>query len=212
MARTQYQVVTFNQEQAKAYSLVAMVKTDVSSGTVLYNINETGTVNTDLKGVGIAKYKSSSNRFEFWYNGQSYTFNITGASADAASEGYKLLMARIIEDVNPSGNAITGTNTGSTQRDQYGQISDGGITYEKRVIAIDSQNARDQFATEILNSILQKLDLDPSSLDSSARSYYCQVAYDWAANMMTAAANARGTFTDATETSASAKQEAIGSL
>lgn len=214
MARTQYQVVTFNQEQAKAYSLVAMVKTDVSSGTVLYNINETGTVNTDLKGVGIAKYKSSSNRFEFWYDGQSYAFNVTGASADAASEGYKLLMAKVLENVNPSGNAATGTNSGNIRRDQYGNIIDDGVTYDDtgKTILIDHQNARDQFATEILNSILQKLEVDPANLDSSARSHYCQVAYDWAANMMTAAANARGVFTDDTETSASARQEAIGSL
>ena len=212
MARIQYQVTSFNAEQAKAYSLVAMVKNDVTTGTVLYNIDEQGSANPNFKGSGIAKYKSNNGRFEFSYGGLTYTFSTSGASSDSASAGYKLMMAQVIENVNPSGNAITGTNTGSTQRDQYGQISDGGITYEKRVIAIDSQNARDQFATEILNSILQKLDVDPSSLNSSARSYYCQVAYDWAANMMTAAANARGTFTDATETSSSARQEAIGSL
>ena len=212
MARIQYIVTTFNQDQAKAYSLVAMVKTDVAASTTLYNIDEQGTANPLFKGAGIAKYKSSSSKFEFWYAGQTYVFSVSGASADSASSGYKLMMARIIENVNPSGNAATGTNIGSTQRDQYGNIIDGGVTYGNRTIVIDSQNARDQFATEILNSILQKLDLDPSSLDSSARSYYCQVAYDWAANMMTAAANARGTFTDETESSASARQEAIGSL
>ena len=212
MARIQYQVTSFNAEQAKAYSLVAMVKNDVTTGTILYNIDEQGSANPNFKGSGIARYKSNNGRFEFSYGGLTYTFSTSGVSSDSASAGYKLMMAQVIENVNPSGNAITGTNTGSTQRDQYGQISDGGITYEKRVIAIDSQNARDQFATEILNSILQKLDVDPSSLDSSARSHYCQVAYDWAANMMTASANARGTFTDATETSAAAKQQAIGAL
>lgn len=212
MARIQYQVTSFNAEQAKAYSLVAMVKNDVTTGTILYNIDEQGSANPNFKGSGIARYKSNNGIFEFSYGGLTYTFSTSGASSGSASAGYKLMMAKVLENVNPSGNAITGTNTGSTQRDQYGQISDGGITYEERVIAIDSQNARDQFATEILNSILQKLDVDPSSLNSSARSYYCQVAYDWAANMMTAAANARGTFTDATETSASARQEAIGSL
>ena len=212
MARTQYQVTTFNQDQAKSYSLVAMVKDDVTTGTILYNIDEQGETNPSFKGAGITKYKSSSNKFEFSCGGRTYLFTISGASSDSASTGYKLMMASVMENINPSGNAITGTNTGSTQRDQYGQIIDGGITYEERVIAIDSQNARDQFATEILNSILQKLDVDPSALNSSARSHYCQVAYDWAANMMTAAANARGTFTDATETSASARQEAIGSL
>ena len=212
MARIQYIVTTFNQDRAKAYSLVAMVKTDVATNTTLYNIDEQGVANIQFKGAGIAKFNNSNNKFEFSYGGQVYTFSSTGESKDTASAGYKLMMANIVENVNPSGNAATGTNIGSTQRDQYGNIIDGGITYGNRTIVIDSQNARDQFATEILNSILQKLDLDPSSLDSSARSYYCQVAYDWAANMMTAAANARGTFTDATETSASARQESIGAL
>ena len=212
MARTQYQVTLFNQEQAKAYSLVAMVTTNVESGTILFNINEQGEANPVFKGAGVAKFKNANNKFEFWCNGQTYVFNQNGTSADTASSGYKLMMAVVIENVNPSGNAATGTNTGSTQRDQYGNIINTGVSYGDRTIVIDQQNARDQFATEILNSILQKLDVDPSSLDSSARSHYCQVAYDWAANMMTASANARGTFTDATETSAAAKQQAIGAL
>ena len=212
MARIQYQVTTFNSDLAKAYSLVAMVNVDITSSTVLYNLDEQGVANPDFKGAGIAKYKSSNGRFEFWNDGTTYLFSTSGESSDAASIGFKLMMAKVLEDVNPSGNAATGTNTGSTQRDQYGNIIDGGVTYGNRTIVIDYQNARDQFATEILNSLLQKLDVDPANLDSSTRSHYCQVAYDWAANMMTAAANARGTFTDATETSASARQEAIGSL
>lgn len=212
MARTQYQVTTFNQDLAKAYSLVAMVKTEVTSSTVLYNIDEHGTPNPNFKGAGITKYKSSNGRFEFWYDGTTYLFSTNGEASDAASAGYKLMMAKVLENVNPSGNAATGTNSGSTERDQYGNIIDTGVTYGTKTILIDYQNARDQFATEILNSILQKLEVDPANLDSSTRSHYCQVAYDWAANMMTAAANARGTFTDATETSASARQEAIGSL
>ena len=211
MARIQYQVTTFVQDSAKAGSLVAMVSKTIETGTVLYNINESGVANNDFKGSGIAKFKSSTNKFEFWCNGQTFIFNTSGASTDSTSN-YKLMMATVIEDVNPSGNAVTGTNTGSTTRDQYGNISKGGITYGTRTIMIDSQNARDQFATEILNSILQNLDIDPTTLDSSARSHYCQVAYDWAANMMTAAANARGTFDDKTETPDSAKQESIGTL
>ena len=212
MARTKYQVTTFNQEQAKAYSLVAMVQTEVTSGTVLFNLTEQGTVNTQFKGAGIAKYKTNNGRFEFWYDGVTYLFSTNGESSDAASYGYKLMMAKVLEDVNPSGNSVIGTNTGSATRNSDGSITPGSITYDNRPILIDSQNARDQFATEILNSILQKLDVDPANLDSSTRSHYCQVAYDWAANMMTAAANARGTLTDETETSASARQEAIGSL
>lgn len=212
MARTQYQVTTFNQDLAKAYSLVAMVKTEVTSSTVLYNIDEHGTHNPNFKGAGITKYKSSNGRFEFWYDGTTYLFSTNGEASDAASAGYKLMMAKVLENVNPSGNAATGTNSGSTERDQYGNIIDTGVTYGTKTILIDYQNARDQFATEILNSILQKLEVDPANLDSSTRSHYCQVAYDWAANMMTAAANARGILTDETESSASARQEAIGSL
>jgi hypothetical protein len=212
MARIKYQVSAFSQELAKAYSLVAMVKTDVTPTSVLYNIDEQGVANPKFKGAGIAKYKSSSGRFEFWYDGKTYLFSTSGESSDSPSAGYRLMMAKVIENVNPSGNSVIGTNTGSATRNSDGSITPGGITYDNRPILIDSQNARDQFATEILNSILQKLDVDPANLDSSTRSHYCQVAYDWAANMMTAAANARGTLTDETESSASARQEAIGSL
>ena len=212
MARIQYQVSAFNQEQAKAYSLVAMIKTDVAPTSVLYNIDEQGVANPKFKGAGIAKYKSGNNRFEFWYDGKTYLFSTNGESSESASAGYKLMMAKVLENVNPSGNSVVGTNTGSATRNSDGSITPGSITYDNRPILIDTQNARDQFATEILNSILQKLDVDPANLDSSTRSHYCQVAYDWAANMMTAAANARGTLTDETESSASARQEAIGSL
>ena len=117
MARTQYQVTTFNQDQAKSYSLVAMVKDDVTTGTILYNIDEQGETNPSFKGAGITKYKSSSNKFEFSCGGRTYLFTISGASSDSASTGYKLMMASVMENINPSGNAITGTNTGSTQRD-----------------------------------------------------------------------------------------------
>lgn len=211
MTRIQYRLEAFNAEQAKAYALVAMV-TEATVASTLYNINRDGSVNANFKGAGIAKANSSGSNFTFYVDGESYLFNNRGASISMESSGLKLMLAYVIEDINPSGNAATGTNTGSTEKDENGNIINKGITYGEKTIVIDSMNARDQFATEILNSILQKIDVDPAYLSNSARSHYCQVAYDWAANMMTASANARGTFRDKTETKDSAKQEAVGDL
>lgn len=48
---------------------------------------------------------------------------------------------------------------------------------------------------------MQRADKDPASLSNNEMSFYCDVAYQWAANMMSAAAKVRATMQDETGTS-----------
>lgn len=211
IARTKYQLSKFDSNKAKTYSLVAMIKTTVSDTAIIENMNSSSVWNSDFKGAGVCKLRSNSG-FEFTVEGQTYLFNSNGESAGITSADYKLAMASIIESVGSSGNAATGTQHGSTTRGADGSIVDNGVTYEQKTLAIDSLNARDQFAVEALNSIIAKMEQDPTTLSDAAISHYCQQAYRYAAYMMTASANARGTFEDQTASTADAKKEAIGSL
>lgn len=212
IARTLYQLSKFDSSKARAYSLVAMVSASIADTAQIYNMDSNGVWNNSFRGAGICRMKSSGSTFEFTVNGNTYLFNSSGESADSASYGFKLTMATIVESVGTSGNAATGTQHGSTTRGTDGSIVDGGITYEQKTIAIDSLNARDHFAIEALNSILAKMDEDPTQLSDDAVSHYCQQAYRYAAYMMTASANARGTFEDQTATTSDAKKEAVGTL
>ncbi len=212
IARTKYQLSKFDSGKAKAYSLVAMVSTNVSDTAIIENMDSSSVWNSDFKGAGICKIRSSSGSFEFTVDGQTYLFSNSGESANSASVGYKLTMANIVETVGSSGNAATGTQYGSTTRGADGSIVDNGVTYEQKTIAIDSLNARDHFAVEALNSIINKMEQDPTTLSDGAISHYCQQAYRYAAYMMTASANARGTFKDETEKTSDAQKEAVGSL
>lgn len=59
-------------------------------------------------------------------------------------------------------------------------------------VVVDSLNARDQFAMQALGELLGHIP-DPSVLGENERNHFCNSAYEWAANMMTAAAKARAT-------------------
>ena len=139
-------------------------------------------------------------------------FSREGTASSTNSSGYKLvIVAQIIEDVSSAGRAVTGTQSGSATRNSEGIIINNGVSYQEKTLIVDNLNARDHFAIGIMNSFLDKIE-DPTLLSDAAISNYCQQAYKYAAYMMIAAANSRGTFTDETETSKDAKQEAIGEL
>ncbi len=213
MARTQYSLTAFDENKAKDGSLCVMVVDSYTVPGTIYNYTSTpGDNASNFKGAGIAKAKTTGGKFDFTVNGMTYTFTNSGVPASSEAAGWKLVIGKIVESVNPSGNAATGTQHGSTTRGADGSIVDEGITYEQKTIAIDAVNARDQFAMEALNSIINKMEADPTTLSNDAVSHYCQQAYRYAAYMMTASANARGTFKDDTATASDAKKEAIGSL
>lgn len=202
--KTTYQLEDFNYEKIKSFHLAAMVE----EGT-------TGTVTTEdaaLNGVGIAKYIKAGDRFEFKCNNITYIFSNSGKLISAASSGWELKLAVVVETVGDVGSVATGTNYGHATRSSGGNVSDDSIdTDTTRTLIINNLNARDQFAAEILNGIIRRMEADPTSLASSTRSYYCQVAYEWAANMMTAAANSRGKLIDETESDI-VEQQPVGEL
>lgn len=210
VARTRYQLSKFDSSKAKSYSLVAMVMNTVGDTEVIENMNSNGTWNSNFKGAGICKTGSSG--FSITIDGVAYLFNSSGNPVDSQIRDYKLVMAEIIENINSSGAAVTGTQYGTTTRGADGSIVDGGVTYETKTIAIENLNARDHFAIEALNSIISKMEQDPTTLGDSTISHYCQQAYKYAAYMMTASANARGIFNDNTETTEDAEKAPIGTL
>lgn len=204
MAKTTYSLTAFNRDKAKGYSLVVMCKSD-------YSASEINNYDENFKGAGIAKYQSVSGKFEFSTNGEIFAFNQYGVSADAPSTGWKLVMANIIEEIYTSGNTAKASEQGSFTRSQDGTIGDVTVADADKNILIDSLAPRDQFAVRILESIINKMEENPTEISSSAISHYCQSAYQWAANMMTAAANARAVFTDQTKTDVTTPAE-VGTL
>lgn len=71
---------------------------------------------------------------------------------------------------------------------------------EGNIVTIDDLTARDKFAMKALGELLSHIS-DPSVLGDNERNHYCNTAYQWAANMMTAAAKARVTVDDQTASS-----------
>lgn len=213
MIRTQYSLTTFDQSKAQSGSLCVMVSAGLNIPSTIYNFNNTpGDNNSLFKGAGIAKYRTNGSKFEFAIDGVSYLFTSSGSASSEETGGWKLVMGKIIETVSTSGNATTGTNTGHATRGSDGSITQGATTYGDRTITIDSVNARDQFAMEALNSIILKMEYEPTSLNDDTISHLCQQAYRYAACMMTASANARGTFKDETEKTTDASAAAVGEL
>lgn len=103
--------------------------------------------------------------------------------------------------------ATTPTNRDKVISDtEIKYIVDGETTESNTsTIQVDSLNARDEFATQVLNGMLNKLP-SPAGLSDNEMNYYCNAAYQWAANMMAASARARSFDKDNTSSSASMEQ------
>lgn len=202
MAVVKYKITPFKAKEAEGCSLCAMVLVGTpipSSGYLL-------STDPEFIGAGIARYRTNGNKFEFSTKGSAYLFTDTGYPANATSSQYKLLLAEIKEDTHTSGNTAVGSNTVVTT------IEDGSIEIVEKPYAenaytriIDNLSARDQFAVQALNSIIAKMKEDPVTLSEAAIKFYCQQAYEWAASMMTAAANARGDLVNNDETEVTEK-------
>lgn len=72
------------------------------------------------------------------------------------------------------------------------------ITNTETKVNIDSLTPRDQFAMEAMKGIIAATK-EPAGLSNSAVLQNCEAAYQWAANMMLSAANARAILDDKTE-------------
>jgi hypothetical protein len=125
-----------------------------------------------------------------------YIFDSTGqpVSTNAQENNYSLMMAETTVDpldstvANQAGTPYTrGTNA-------QGEViyTQGG---DPKDINIENLNAKDQFAIQILKSILDKTK-DPSTLSKTQIAYYCETAYNWAGYMMKESSQARAVIKD----------------
>lgn len=132
---------------------------------------------------------------------ENFTFDAAGkaVSSNAIKEGYTLQMADT--NVEPISDAIA--NNAGVVYNREVDPDTGAVSYVAQSttenIDIDNLNARDQFAIQILRSLLDKTK-DPSGLNSTEVAYYCETAYTWAGYMMKESSHARAVIKDSNPT------------
>lgn len=216
MAQIQYELHAFNSSEAASGKLCVMTTiTSISSSspyTTIKNIDDYGSPVAAFGGAGICRV-TGSNEYTLKVNGINYAFNHGGKPANAASRNgnWLLYRASIIATIVSSGVDVVGTTSGQVTRGNETTDPEANLTYgEAKGIVVDSLNPRDQFAAQALRGLLSHIE-DPTGLSNDEMQQYCEVAYQWAANMMTAAANTRVIVDDGSATSTATEVE-IGSL
>lgn len=191
MAKQTYILKPFEHSKASSGALCIMVKNGVSDK--ITNINSDGTVNSNFMGAGICTQGNGG--FTMMINGVVYQFNSKGEGLYPLSiRSWKLMLGEVETIINTSGNAATSNTTTIVTRGQDGSTTTK-VDYSKtNDVIIDSLNARDEFAVNVLKQLLSSIP-NPSAISNNEMNFFCNRAYQWAANMMEASANARGTFT-----------------
>lgn len=188
MARITYSLFPFEGTKASAGALCVMTKDNYLSDTIS-NVDELGAATVGFKGAGICRFQSPSN-FLFTVNSITYTFSLTGQGTSMNAKGYQLKLATVQGSIIVAGSVIATTTNAVTTRGDSG-YSDTSIVYTTADnVSIQTLNARDQFAVNALRVMMSNIS-NPSALSNNEMSFYCEAAYQWAANMMNAAANAR---------------------
>lgn len=196
MAKQTYILKPFESSKASAGALCVMVKNGVSDK--ITNINSDGTANPNFMGAGICTQGNGG--FTMMINGVVYQFNSRGEGLHPLSiRTWELMLGEIEATINTSGNAATSNTTTIVTRGQDGSTTTK-VDYSKtNDVIIDSLNARDEFAVNVLKQLLSSVP-NPSALSNNEMNFFCNRAYQWAANMMEASANARGSFTQEAST------------
>lgn len=196
MAKQTYILKPFESSKASSGALCVMVKNGVSDK--ITNINSDGTTNPNFMGAGICTQGNGG--FTMMINGVVYQFNSKGEGLHPLSiRDCKLMLGEIEATINTSGNAATSNTTTIVTRGQDGSTTTK-VDYSKtNDVIIDSLNARDEFAVNVLKQLLSSVP-NPSALSNNEMNFFCNRAYQWAANMMEASANARGSFTQEAST------------
>lgn len=196
MAKQTYILKPFEHSKASSGALCIMVKNGVSDK--ITNINSDGTANSNFMGAGICTQGNGG--FTMMINGVVYQFNSKGEGLYPLSiRNWKLMLGEVETIINTSGNAATSNTTTIVTRGQDGSTTTK-VDYSKtNDVIIDSLNARDEFAVNVLKQLLSSVP-NPSALSNNEMNFFCNRAYQWAANMMEASANARGSFTQEAST------------
>ena len=190
MVKVIYNFSAFDSSQASSGKLCVMVKNTVSDTTQNFEtVDDYGVVNTNYGGAGLCKV-TGSNEYTLRIDGIDYAFNHLGKPANytARDGSWKLVMGTVVKELSEVGSDVTGYQVVTTR----GGTDEGStIDYtETKLKAIDSLTARDQFAAQALRGMLGHIE-DPATLSKSEINFYCNMAYEWAANMMAAAADTR---------------------
>lgn len=214
VTRIAYKLENFDKERASSGALCAIVDstvTETPEGHSFDNVGSDGTPNPLLVGFGVCTL-TDSRHYNITVNSTKYQFDNNGNWTDS-KEGSKLkiMIATVLDPVSYSGNVVDSSTTPSETRNKDGEYDDSGtIEYKNVKKAIEALYPRDHFAIEALKGIMSKVD-EPHALSDSVMNMYCGAAYQWAANMMAAAANSRGILNDETE-SGTTKTVEVGAL
>lgn len=192
-----YKVSPFDATKAAQGALCVIVKPSHSAET--WNIDSIGKVNDNFLGAGICR-KESAECFSMIVDSVYYQFYAdgTGRYPDEVRD-YVLKLAEPKVNLKSAGNSAISGSTVASSRGSDGKITTT-VQYEQESdIIIDDLNARDEFAVNALRELLSHVK-DPSVMSNNEMAFYCNRAYQWASNMMSASAEARGTFKDADTT------------
>lgn len=189
MAVTSYIVHDFKYNEVTQGALTAMVLNTTADGAVLTTGANDGQDENPLKGVGIVRVVSQ-NTLTLTINSITYSFNTNGLCITGSYINYKLMLAEVQDKASEVG---TGVETDGTIMVGTRGL-DGKITYteeEGNSIIISNLEARDQFALYALKTLMERADRDITYMSDNEKMHYCEVAYQWAANMMTQASKVR---------------------
>ena len=194
MVKITYNLSAFDPLKAKQGALCIMVTTSYSESTI---------VNTSASfgGAGICKYKDGD-RYLLTVNSVLYSFNRQGNPADKSN--YKLLLGEVQQKLSEAGRTVESNRKTVVTRNADG-IYSSETTEEDNTVLVEGLTPRDNFALNALKTLMQRAEKDPSSLSNNEMSFYCNVAYQWAANMMSAAARVRATIENETGSSVDEK-------
>lgn len=197
----------FDSEAAAGKQIVAVVQT--ASGEEEDTVIGAGIVKQTAGGysmtVEVDDGQGGKEQVEYLFNASGYPANEATASA-----GVKLAMAETKQEP-VEGIVATAGKSLNREVDSSGTVKYTDTTgYMGSEISLDNLNARDQFAIQILKSILDKTK-DPSNLNNTEVAYYCELAYNWAGYMMKESSEARAIIKDV-DSSSNIQEEEVGYL
>ena len=192
-------------QQQQKYTVKRFDYVSASKGKLVAMVDNLDTI----IGTGILKVESP-NRLILTVGGKEYIFDNDGNPVSDNANGYTIKMG--VSQVTPLTKVVGTTNTSVTRSvDDSGNVSyEEDTTGNDYEITIDNLNARDQFAIQVLHSIMERLP-NADELSKDEITHYCEAAYTWAGYMMEMSSKARSVTKDA-ETSGSAKTEEVGYL
>lgn len=202
MAKITYTLTDFDSDKAAEGALCVAVKYNYTDSSISNLVADstaditTWSKNTNFLGAGICQYNKGT--FYLVVDSIRYSFNSKGDSSDYITRQYKLMLASVDASVMSTGTSATSSTTSVTRRSSSEVTTE--TTEEESTVLVDYLTARDHFANQALKSLIASIP-NAATLSSNEISFYCNMAYEWAAGMMNAAANARSTFEDEEGTS-----------